>query len=169
MSTLLALKRPIPELKVQVSSDEHFVVRGLTPVGVFSLYKRHTGQLGEMFDRVMASVRDTGSAANADIEAAVLALLRDAPVLLGELIVIGCGGSPDDIDDFETSYGIATALPFPAQVDALHKIASLTFTSDMPVGKFAALIVSLAQKATAAMGAMTQPILANGSGESVAP
>ena len=166
MSTLLGLKIAIPERVVQVSDSEGFTVRGLTPLQVFSLYKRHTGELSAIFDRLMDGVRDNGIAQHADIESMVLALLGDTPILIAEMIVLGSGGNADKIDDFEAAYNIASALPFPVQVDALTKIGELTFTSDMPPGKFAALIVTLIRKTLGASKTISLEALRNGSGES---
>jgi hypothetical protein len=151
MSSLLALKVPAPERIVQVSDSEGFAVRGLSPHQVFSLYKRHTGELSALFDRIMVSVRDKGEADHSDIESVVLALVADAPTVLSELIVLGSGGDADDAENFEQAFQVAQQLTLPVQVDALTKIGELTFTSDMPPGKFATLVIGMAHKVTGAI------------------
>ncbi len=166
MSTLLSLKVPVPERVVQVSGSEGFTVRGLSPLQVLQLYKRHTGQLSSLFDRVMASVAERGAADAADIEPIVLSLIQEAPVIVSELIVLASGGNPDDagIADFEEALLIASQLPFPTVADCISKIAELTFTSDMPPGKFLALATKMATKLTGALQDL--PISPNGAGMS---
>jgi hypothetical protein len=158
MSTLLKLKRPIREATVQASDDDSFVVRGLNPIQVFALYRRHTGQFGDLFKQAMAS-----EASQADIYDVATKLAADAPTLLAELIVVASGGSPDIVDEFDDAYAVAAALPFPVQADALAKIGDLTFTSEMPPGKFLALVVKMAKAATGAIG---QQASTSGSGAS---
>lgn len=170
MSTLLSLKLPVPERVVAISDSEGFAVRGLSPVQVIGLYKRHAGELEPMFQRILAGVKQTGQAEPTHVEPVVLALLADTPVILAELIVLGSGGDPSDPVGFETALDIAKDLPFTVQVDALAKIGELTFTSDMPPGKFFALVATLARKVTGAMqGLNSLAASQNGSGESVAP
>ncbi len=166
MSTLLNLKQPIPELVVNISDSEGFAVRGLTPYQVFSLYSRHSGELSSLFDRVMASVKDTGQPESGDIEEMVIGLLKETPTLLAELIVLGSGGDPAAPGDavvmgiggepltlpkFDAAVYLAKHLTLSVQADALDKIGTLTFTSDMPPGKFFALVIQLATAVTGAI------------------
>lgn len=148
MKSLLDLKRPSNEQLVMISDSEGFTVRGLTPAKVFTLYQRHTDALSELFEAAMENVRTNGAAGSADIENVVIALLRDAPVLLSELIVLA--NSDDDLDEdaFAAFYEVARQLTFPVQVDAVAKIAEATFTSDMPPGKFLTLVVGMLTRAT---------------------
>ena len=151
MSTLLKIRVPHPEAIVQVSDSEGFAVRGLDPHQVFSLYHRHTGELSELFTRIMANVKDNGAAGQADIEAVMLTMIQEFPTLLSELIVLGSGGDTADEAGFDEALAVAKTLTFAVQVDALTKIGTLTFTSDMPPGKFLTLVVGLLQKVTGAM------------------
>lgn len=173
MSTLLTLKAPIPSAVVKVSDSEGFVVRGLSPYQVVALYKRHTGELEPLFQRVVAGVKDSGEALHGDIEAIVLSLAAEAPRILAELIALASGGDPDNPADavitdpvsgealtlkaFDAAALLAMHLPFPTQTDALAKIGELTFSSDMPPGKFFALVASLAKKVTGAMQTLVSP------------
>lgn len=173
MSTLLAVKAPIPEKVVQVSDSEGFAVRGLSPYQIVALYRRHTGELEPLFQRVMSSAAEKGEAQAADIEAIVLSLASDAPIILAEIIALGSGGDPADMRNatitdpgsgqpvtlasFDAAVTLARHLPFPTQTDALSKIGELTFTSDMPPGKFFALAATLAAKVTSAMQGLGSP------------
>lgn len=187
MSTLLKVSAPIPEHIVQLSDGEGFAVRGLSPINVIGLYQRHMGELEPMFERIMAAVQARGELAGEDIQPFLLALIAETPMLMAELIVLGSGGDPMNVDPatimdpqsgepvtlpkFDAALAVASALPFPVQVDALSKIAELTFTQDMPPGKFVALVVAMIRKATGAMGSMTTflKIARNGFGESGDP
>lgn len=148
MSDLLKLTNPTPSRVIQLSDGEGFAVRGISPVQVFSLYGRHTGQLGAIFDRVMDGMKDGGKAQPEDIESVVLGMIKDAPIILGELLVLATGGSPSDEAEFEAALDIAMKLPFPVQAAAFKAIGDLTFTSDMPPGEFVRLITDMAQKVT---------------------
>lgn len=165
MSTLLKAKKPIREAAVQLSDDESFIVRGLNPNQVQGLYYRHAGELSVLFDRVMAGFKETGTAAMVDMQSIVLGLMGDAPVILAELIVLASGGDPlntdtvnvgtDDepewVSAWDAALRIAHDLPFPVQAATLEAIGDLTFTSDMPPGKFVALVVKTAKRAAGAI------------------
>ncbi len=167
MSTLLKLAVPIPEEVVKVSDSDGFAVRGLSPSHVVALYKRHTGELEPMFQRVMASVNEQGQVQAADIETIVMSLATETPVLLAEVIALASGGDAAnkepaivthpvtgeqvELPAFDAAVLIAQHMPFPVQVDALDKISRLTFTSEMPPGKFFSLVATLATKVTSAM------------------
>lgn len=155
MSTLFELKVPTPERVVQTSDGEGFAVRGLTPLQVFSLYYRHTGELGELFEGIMKNVRESGAAGQVDVESVMLSMLRNAPTVFCEIIVLATGGRTEDEVNFEAALKIAESLPFPVQADAMAKIAELTFTAEMPVGKFLTLVVGLMQQATGALSQVT--------------
>lgn len=157
MSTLLKLAVPIPTLDVKVSDTESFGVVGLTPTGAWGLYNRHTGALSDVFDRMVADYKAQGTIETGDVQTVIAGLLKDFPLLMADVVALGSGGSLDeaDIDEFEKARDIAIRLPFPVQVDALTKIGQLTFTSDMPPGKFLALVISLIQAGTGALAKMS--------------
>lgn len=187
MSTLLKISAPIQERIVQVPGGEGFAVRGLNPLNVVALYKRHMGELEPMFQRVMAAARAKGAVDGGDIQPLLLGLISDSPLLMGELIVIASGGDPANMElvtitdpvsrepitlpSFDAALTIGMALPFTVQVDALSKIGELTFTTDMPPGKFLALVVGLLRKVTGAVTRMTTSLQAaqTGSGASDDP
>lgn len=147
MSLSKKLKNPTPQKLVQVSDSEGFPVRGLNPTDVFGIYYRHTGQLAAFFEKLMTSFHQTGEFDTSDIQSVALELLKDAPVVMGEMIAAAAGGNPSDETEWSADVAIARALPFPVQVDALTKIGELTFTSEMPPGKFLSLIAGMITRA----------------------
>ena len=139
-SSLRKLRNPVPELVVNVSDGEGFPVRGISPAMLLGLYYRHTGQLSNLFEKLVDKQRHSGTLDPSDAEAVVLGLLDEAPVIMAEVVALASGSDPADADNWEVDLDIAQSLPFPVQVDALMKIAALTFTSEMPPGKFVALV-----------------------------
>ena len=161
------LKAPIRRLEVQVNDEEKDLVRGLNPTDVIDLYIRHTGEASAMFEKLVEQWRGNGNKVDqADVLAIALDMLRHAPNILAELLAVGFGGDTTDEVTFAEDIGIARQLPFAVQADAFNKICSLTFTSDMPPGKFAALVTDALSKVTGAMGKLSLAALENGSGNS---
>lgn len=156
MSLSKTLKNPIPQELVQVSDGDGFAVRGLSPTHILGLYFRHAGQLGNLFDSIADRYTNGGSLTPEDTGQLLLALMNDAPLIMAELIALAAGGDPANSEEFVADVNIAKDLAFPVQVDALTKIAGLTFTSDMPVGKFVSLLVGMLQKGVAGQAAPTQ-------------
>ena len=154
MSSLLKLKQPIPTKDVQVSDEESFSVRGLSPTAVFTLFYQHPGELGALFDQVIAAVKDQ-SITNEDAGSIVLKLAQQSPTIVAELIALASGARPEDGPNWAESVEIAKELPFPVQADAIDKIGTLTFTSEMPAGKFAALVL----RATGSLTSALKPFL----------
>ena len=164
MSTLLKLTTPIAERIVAVPSGEGFAVRGLNPIHIAALYRRHMGELEQVFESVMTVAKAKGDAQADDLFPLLLGLISETPVLMGELIVIASGGDPASTNSativhpatgepatlpaFDAALLIAMALPIGAQIDALVKVGELTFTPDMTPGKFLALVMALLGKQT---------------------
>jgi len=180
MSTLFKLRTPSPEKVVQVSDSDGFTVRGLAPIGVMSIYKRHAATLSGFFERIMTGIRERGKADEADVTEVMLALFQDWPEIVAELIALGTGADPAtdalapdhllraegllpehetnvDITAYDLAIHLARQLPMAVQLDALSKIGDLTFTSEMPVGKFAALVIQMSQRVTGAISQSTPP------------
>lgn len=165
--TLSSLKAPIRRQEVQVNDEESLLVRGLNPADVIALYIRHTGEASAMFERLVGQWQANGNKiVGTDVLAIALDLLQHAPNVLAELLAIGFGGDPADERAFAADIAIARDLPFGVQGDAFNKICGLTFTSDMPPGKFAALITEALSKVTGAFGKLSPEALTNGSGNS---
>lgn len=149
MSSLLKLSNPIPQETVKVSDGEGFAVRGLSPAHVVDIYFRHIGELGDLIDRLVAQYQEGGGQFTVDTTAVIaMNMAKDAPLILGEIIAAAAGADPADEQNWADSVQIAFSLPFPVQADALEKIAALTFSSDMPPGKFVRLVARAVQSVT---------------------
>lgn len=143
---------PPAELMVKVSETAGFGVRGLSPFAVLGLYRRHAGALSSLFETFVARVKREGQTFDVDTAAMNVGveMLAGMPQLMAEIIALGGGGKPGT-PEFEAEVETALALSIGVQTDALQKIASLTFTSDMPPGKFLAVVLQAAQATTAAV------------------
>lgn len=142
------------EAKVQLPGGDSFTVRGVDPDMVVALYNRHRGELSVLFDNLTQQVKGENPG---DVAMIAASAMSSAPVVMAELIALASGSKPSDtfvelpdgLTDWERDVAAARSLPFPVQVDALTKIAEQTFTTDMPVGKFAAVVIKAAGTATA--------------------
>lgn len=166
--SLRKLKNPVPEKLVQVSDTESFPVRGLSPSGVVGLYYRHTGQLSDIFERIMGGYQENGVVATSDVQAIAMSLVEQSPQIMAEIIALASGSNPADetlasdadgnpimsdagdrlLTCWEADVAVALQLSFPVQADALEKIGAVTFTSEMPLGKFVALVARAIKAAT---------------------
>lgn len=125
----------LPEAKVELP-DGDFVVRGLSLNDVSILVQRHGKRLNELFQRFA----EQGDLTTETVAAFALPLLQSAPEIAAELIACAAG-DPDDAE-------IAGRLPFPVQIDALEKIAILTFEAGGGPKKLLETVVRLAQGTT---------------------
>jgi len=136
----------IPTELVKVA-DEGFPVRGLSPNDALDLYYRHAGELSALFDQFTARVK---AGESADAMEVGTAMVGGAPQIMAEIIALASDSDPRS-PDWPLDVAQALRLPAGVQMDALEKIGRLTFTSDMPPGKFFGLVISMAQSATAAL------------------
>lgn len=144
----------IPTKTVEVADGVSFTVRGFSPNDAVGLYHRHAGDLSSLFDEFAANVKKKPKGKDSDavdVKALGVNMVGAAPRIMAEIIAIASGSDPLIVDDFEADVAMALNLSGGASMDALSKIGDLTFTSDMPPGKFLAVVVKLAQSATAAM------------------
>lgn len=125
----------LPEAKVELP-DGGFVVRGLSLNDVSILAQRHGKRLNELFQQFT----EQGDLTTETVAAFALPLLQSAPEIAAELIACAAG-DPDDAE-------IAGRLPFPVQIDALEKIAILTFEAGGGPKKLLETVVRLAQGTT---------------------
>lgn len=152
----------LPSATVELPGGEHFTVRGVNPDMVVALYNRHRGELGTLFDGIVAG----GELDRADVGMLAGQLMGAAPHIMGELIALASGSTPgathvdpdivsnpQGLTDWEQDVSAARNLPLPTQIDALMKIAEQTFTASMPVGKFLAVVIKAAGATTAALTA----------------
>ena len=150
----MGLRDLIPTAEVKVSDAGSFSVRGFSPNDTFLLYHRHRGQLAAMFEQFAGEVQKKGKKGKGDVNEDLIqvgtSLIGNAPQVMAEVIVLAMGVKPEN-EDFDAEVRAALDLPAGVQMDALQKIADLTFTSDMPPGKFLAVVVQLLQSSTAAI------------------
>jgi hypothetical protein len=157
-----------PTVTVETAGGS-FAVRGLNPDMVVGLYNRHRGELSTLFDFFVARATED-AAAEMDVASLIEQMLAQSPLVMAELIALASGSKPTDthveqdletnadlLTDWERDVAMSRALPRPVQLDALQKIAEQTFTSDMPAGKFLAVVI----KAAGATTATVSPLLSH--------
>lgn len=137
---------------VTVSEKGGFEVRGLSPYDITALVMRHRGELSAMFDQFAAKVK-SGEAV--DPAVLIAGVLETAPDIIAEVVALGSGSDPADVENWQKDVTIARTLPLGVQTDAVQKIGGLTFTSDMPPGKFLSVVVSAMQSASATLNPNT--------------
>lgn len=154
----------VPTALVVVSDKGGFEVRGLSPYDITALFLRHRGELSAMFDQFAVKVKGGQSVGLDDATTMIAGALETAPHIVAEIVALGTGSDPADPDNWQKDVVIATTLSLGVQTEALQKIAGLTFSSEMPPGKFLSVVVGAMQNATATL---TTPIASvTGSGKS---
>jgi hypothetical protein len=124
----------IPTLPVEVSGDEGFVVRGLTSVDLRVLMTTYASDMSEIF-KLLAGGGNGLVAQSEDAAAMVGTLIHRSPAICAMAIALASG----EEDAFEN----ALLLPFTVQVDAITKIAKLTFASEGSAKKFFQTVMNL--------------------------
>lgn len=122
----------VPSDEVKVPGSGAFSVRGLNLQDIQYLVARHSGQMGQMFELFKSEDNLIGNAAMVST-----IFIDKAPAMAADVIALAAD-SPSD-------YEKVIKLPFPVQVDALSKIAHLTFTSEDSLKKFIATVRSAMQ------------------------
>src|ERR1019366_8464475 len=107
--------------QVEVSDSEHFAVRGLDLVDISKLVDLHRDELVALFSQVQAG--GMSDAMLADPSALVSVLFNVAPT--AAIQIIGLAADEDDLD-------LVRLLTFSVQLDAIEKIARLTFATQSP-------------------------------------
>ena len=126
-------------------------IRGLSPNDGLTLYYRHAGELSKLFDQFAGKVKAKERVAESEVLQAGAAMVSGAPLIMAEIIVLALDGDPADVEGFARNVSQVMRMSAGMQMDALQKIGELTFSSDMPPGKFFGLVLSMAQSATAVM------------------
>lgn len=139
----------IPTALVKVA-DSGFTVRGLSPADALGLYYRHAGELSNLFEQFAGKVRAGLDVADGDVLQAGISMVNGAPQIMAEIIALGSESDPTG-PDWDADVGVALRLPAAVQIDALQKIAELSFSSDMPPGKFFGLVLQMAKSTQAAL------------------
>jgi hypothetical protein len=110
-----------------------FDVRGLSLSDLSLLLRSHVTEVETIFTTAMR-VR-TGTVEESEYSKLAMNLLQDAPVFIATLIAQQA--------DAPEAFSAAVLLPMPVQLDALEKIATLTFEEYGGVGKFVGSLESL--------------------------
>lgn len=135
----------IPELEVQATPDQTFAVRGISFRDLMLLVDRHGPVLAALYAKLAADPEAELSPEG--IQRIVSATMEEAPQLVADLIACAAG----DIDDGEK----VLALPLTVQIDAIEKIAILTFISEMEVKKTLERVTAMFQKVSGGVAALT--------------
>lgn len=141
-----------PSVTVQTSGGA-LAVRGLSLDHIMGLLSRHAALKGA-FELIITKARKGDTVVNEDVALVALDLINSVPAAVAEIIALASGARADD-PDFREYTLLAMALNIAEQIDALEKIASQTFTSDMPPGKMFALLASMAQASGSAIRGLT--------------
>jgi hypothetical protein len=110
-------------------------VSGLPLDAITDLCRRHWNDLSDLFDNLVGQVKS----GQIDPELNSInwlggALLSTLPNVAAEIIAVCAGWSLEAAE-------VVKAVPFPVQLEALDKIAALTFTSEMPPKKVIEIVV----------------------------
>lgn len=143
---------------VKVSETAGFEVRGLSPYDLTAMFMRHRGELSGIFDTFAAKARAGDAVGESDAMAMIASALETAPLLVAEVITLATGGDPALVDDWQKDVAVARKLPLGVQTDALAKISGLTFSEEMPAGKFLSLALDAMQSATAGLKGRSSPV-----------
>lgn len=133
----------LPEAHIELPGGG-FAVRGLSLNDIAFLVQRHGAKLQALFTQFTTNA--TGEISTEAVAAFALPLIQAAPEIAAELIACA-SGDPDDAD-------IAASLPFPVQVEALEKLASLTFDASGGPKKLLETVLRLAQGTTGLLASL---------------
>jgi hypothetical protein len=115
--------------RVEVAEGRGFDVSGLSLDAILLIVQRHKKDVGELFDTLVRQVGQDEGISLDKAEWLGSALLGAAPAIAAEIVTLAAGyESPEAVEVFRK-------VPAPIQLDALDKIARLTFTSEMPPKK----------------------------------
>lgn len=157
MGQLQNLKdRIIATVVVKVGDWGGFEVRGLSPYDLTAMFMRHRGELSTMFDQFTAKAKAGESVDLGDGTALIAGALETAPLLVAEVIALATGSDPQH-EDWAGDVAVAQKLSLGVQADALQKIAGLTFSEEMPAGKFVSLALDAMQNAVAGLQNQRSP------------
>lgn len=120
----------VPTTVVKVAEGKEFAVSGLHLDGILTICRRHWTDAGALFEKFLGDISSPdGTISLEDGGSLGSAVLGGAPRIAAEIIACAAGYSaPEAVDIF-------AELSFAVQLDALEKIAELTFTSEMPPKK----------------------------------
>lgn len=110
-----------PEATIETAGGP-LTVRGLNLPNILTLVRNHGAHLAAMFTKVM----EQGEAGLdlATVQAMGSMALATVPRCVGEIIAFGAG------EDDDEAIELAMNLPAPVQIEALERIAKLTFETE---------------------------------------
>jgi hypothetical protein len=126
----------LPEAQVKFPGGD-FAVRGLSLDDLAFIVQRHGAKLNSLFTDFIKKGGDLTVEAVADF---ALPLLQACPEIAAELIACA-SGDPEDS-------GVAATLPFPVQLEALEKLAELTFNVSGGPKKLVETVLRMAKGTT---------------------
>lgn len=138
----MALKEYIPKRETIEFPGGSFEVRGISLPDVSLLIDVHEHVISDIAEKVRNRAELIGSDNPVLVQEAMTDLIsemiREAPSLVGNLIAI-CAEEED-------AYSQAMKLPITVQLDALTKIANLTFTDMASIKKLVADVMRLVRR-----------------------
>ena len=147
MGTLKELR--LPEETIDTPGGP-LAVRGVSLSDIIALVRHHGPVIRSLFKKVM----DGG-----DVKISLDAiggmgqdLLAKSPEIVAELIALAAGDGDKD------SIRIAGSLPFPVQIEAVEKIARLTFATEGGLGKLIETVIRVAQGTTGVVEELNLPL-----------
>lgn len=124
----------LPTKSVQVTDDDVFVVRGLSPVDIKSFLTTFKSEALAAFD-IVADVTGGKQLNEALASNVAMQLLAISPELAAT-IICAAADEPD-------LFGVVINLPIAVQVDALYKIGELTLSAEGGPKKFFARLIQI--------------------------
>lgn len=125
----------LPEAQVKFPGGD-IAVRGLSLDDLSFIVQRHGAKLNVLF----TSFTEKGELTVEGVADFALPLLQAAPEIASELIACASGDPADA--------GIAATLPFPVQLEALEKLAELTFNVSGGPKKLVETVLRMAKGTT---------------------
>ena len=125
----------LPEAQVKFPGGD-IAVRGLSLDDLSFIVQRHGAKLNVLFK----SFTEGGELTVEGVANFAMPLLNAAPEIAAELIACA-SGDPEDA-------GIAATLPFPVQLEALEKLAELTFNVSGGPKKLVETVLRMAKGTT---------------------
>lgn len=121
---------PIKTATVMLPGDSgSFEVAGLTLPDILVVLARRGPELGEAFDHIKAAQTEAGVMSQATAESLAMKMATAFPNVVAEIIAVANGDCTDE------AVVRVKALPIGPQVDAILKIAALSFSEEFPAKK----------------------------------
>lgn len=136
----------IPEELVKVSGGEVFAVRGLCLDDISYLMRRHGPHIKKLFE----DFTQKGEVTVEGVAAFAMPILQSAPEIAAELIACAAGE--------RDATSITARLPVPVQLDALEKLALLTFDAEGGPKKLLETVLRMAQGVSGLVAQINAPV-----------